>query len=86
MSSFIDNSTGDFPKTLLIRNRPEGAIWQVYHVPNVEVTEKLSANAERNGFMSRELIDYDPSYEENWKDWKETSGWFDEDGNYIGDI
>lgn len=72
---YINNSTTDkYPKTLLIRNEKGGAIWQVYHVQAEHEAERLSSNASRDGFADRQLVDYDPSYEETWPNWRDTPG------------
>ncbi len=72
---YINNSTTDFPKTLLIRNTPDGCIWQVYHVDNEHDVNMLSDNATNNGFYGITLEDHLPEYEETWSDWKETKAW-----------
>lgn len=72
---YTDNSTKEFPKTLLIRNNPDGCIWQVYHVNNEQDVENLSTNATNNGFYGITLEDYLPEHEETWPDWNETKNW-----------
>ncbi len=64
----------DYPKTLVIRNHEGGMIWQIYHVQAKHEADRISANAYSNGFYAITLIDYDPSYEETWPDWRETDG------------
>lgn len=72
----FDNLTtnSNYPKTLFIRNEPGGMIWQVYHVQAEHEARLLSANALKNGFYGRTLMDYDPEYEETWPDWRDTDG------------
>jgi hypothetical protein len=65
-----DISTGAFPKTLVIRNRPEGMIWQIYHVNNQQECNKLADNARANGFYGITLEDYQPNYQETWPGWR----------------
>jgi len=66
------STTNEYPKTLMIRNHEGGMIWQVYHVQKQSEADKLSANAHGNGFYGSTLEDYQPNYEETWKDWRET--------------
>ena len=66
------STTNSFPKTLMIRNQPDGAIWQVYHVQKESEAHKLSVNAARNAFYGRTLEDYQPEHDETWPDWRET--------------
>lgn len=72
----IDNSTTTkFTKTLVIRNTPDSDfIWQIYHVQKMIEAERLSANANNNGFYGITLEDYHPKYKETWPDWRETEG------------
>jgi len=65
-----DISTGDFPKTLVIRNTPEGMIWQIYHVNDQREADILSRNAHNNGFYGITLEDYQAGYEETWPGWR----------------
>lgn len=69
---FTNISTNDtYPKTLLIRNTPDGMIWQVYHVRNHEEAMKLSFRATQNGFYGITLEDHQPDeYEETWPGWR----------------
>jgi len=71
---YIDISTREFPKTLLIHNHEGGMVWQVYHVQAKHEAERLSANANRNGFEHAVLQDYQPEYEETWPEWRDTEG------------
>lgn len=64
----------NYPKTLFIHNSPGGMIWQVYHVKSEHEAKQLSENANRNGFMSVNLKDYDNTYDETFPDWRETEG------------
>ena len=60
---YKDNTTNNnFPKTLLIRNTIGGLVWQVYHVINYSEAKLLSNNAKNNGFLYRQLVDYDEKY------------------------
>ena len=73
-TDMLDTSkTTDFPKTLLIRNTPDGMIWQVYHVQAQHEAERLASNALGNGFLSQELTDHMPDEEQTWPDWRETA-------------
>ena len=75
MKTLINISTStNFPKTLMIRNTPDGCIWQIYHVQKQSEADKLFANANRNGFWGITLEDYQPEYEETFPDWRETKG------------
>jgi hypothetical protein len=70
--SFTDLSTDmSYPKTLFIRNTEGGMIWQVYHVHNDKQAHLVSKNAKDNAFHGRELVDYDPTYEETFPNWRE---------------
>lgn len=72
---YRDNTTDDnYPKTLLIRNTHGNMIWQVYHVEAAKEAEGLSKTAASNGFMDRELVDYQPEQKQTWPDWRETEG------------
>lgn len=67
---FKDISTkGIFPKSLVIRNTPEGAIWQLYHVDNYAQANYLSTNADNNGFKGITLEDYN-SGQETFPNWR----------------
>ena len=63
------SNNSDFPKTLLIRNTPEGMIWQIYHVDNFIQANYLSINANNNGFKGITLVDYQGGTETfpNWR-------------------
>jgi hypothetical protein len=74
---FYDFSTGDFPKTLLIRNEPGGMIWQVYHPDNIKDVEEIKKRAFANGFEEITLTDYAPNYKETFPDWRSTKAWKD---------
>lgn len=72
---FKNQTTNDsYPKTLMIRNEDGGMIWQVYHVDTIKEAELLATNAYKNAFYGSTLEDYQPKYEETWKDWRETEG------------
>jgi hypothetical protein len=66
------STTETYPKTLMIRNHEGGCIWQVYHIKKESEAIKLASNAYRNGFQGSTLENYQPEYEETWKDWRET--------------
>lgn len=66
------STTNTYPKTLMIRNHPGGAVRQVYHVQKKSEADKLSNNAYKNGFHGSTLEDYRPDEEETWADWRET--------------
>ena len=71
--SYTDESTStNWLKTLVIRNTPDGMIWQIYHVQNQEEAEWLSSNATRNGFYGITLEDYS-GHEETFPDWRKES-------------
>ena len=59
---FTDISTGDYPKTLVIRNSPDGMIWQLYHVKNNQEATTLAENAHNNAFYGITLEDHQPSH------------------------
>ena len=66
-----DVSTNDnFPKTLVIRNTPDGMIWQIYHVKNQNEADKLAQKATSNAFMGITLEDHQPEHEETWPGWR----------------
>jgi len=71
--NYTDISTTDtYPKTLIIRNREGGRVWQVYLVQKESEADKLSNNAYLNGFYGITLEDYQIGEEETWPDWRET--------------
>jgi hypothetical protein len=55
----------------MIRNHEGGMIWQIYHVQKQSEADKLSANAQKNGFYGSTLENYQPEREETWPDWRE---------------
>jgi hypothetical protein len=64
------STTESFPKTLVVRNTPDGMIWQIYHVKNQNEAEKLAVNATSNGFYGITLEDYQPEHVETWPGWR----------------
>ena len=68
------STSSEWPKTLMVRNHDGGLIWQVYHVEKPLEAEKLTYNANMNGFHGTTLEDYQPEREETWPDWRETAG------------
>lgn len=69
-----DSTTNnDYPKTLLIRNTIGGMVWQVYHVEKLVEAERLSTNAQANGFYGQELVDHLLDEPQTWEDWRETA-------------
>ena len=82
---YTDNSTGEFPKTLMIRNHEGGMIWQVYHVRSLNEAERLSDNATKNAFEAITLEDYIPEYEETWPDWRDNCEFAEPDLATIAD-
>ena len=70
---YNDLSTGSkWPKTLMVRNHDGGMVWQVYRVKKQSEAEKLTYNANLNGFHGTTLEDHQPEIEETWPDWRET--------------
>lgn len=72
----IHNKSWDekYPKTLLIHNHEGGMIWQVYNVNNKSEAIQIANNANRNGFMWIRLVDFKPTTEQTWSNWRETPG------------
>ena len=64
------STTDNFPKTLVVRNTPEGMIWQIYHVKNQNEADKLAENATSNGFYGVTLEDHQPEHDETWPGWR----------------
>ena len=64
------STTQNFPKTLVVRNTPEGLIWQIYHVKNQNEADKLAQNATNNAFYGITLEDYQPEHKETWPGWR----------------
>lgn len=58
-----------FPKTLVIRNRVGGSIWQIYHVDNPQQVYHLAQNAENNGYEGITLEDRRDD-EETFPNWR----------------
>ena len=75
---YTNESTGEYPKTLVIRNHWGGMIWQIYHVKNKEEATRLSTNAGRNGFQAITLEDYQPEEENTFLGWREDCDWVDD--------
>ena len=71
---YTDISTKDYPKTLIIKNTPDGMVWQVYNVEKEIEAIKLSANAFNNGFLGITLEDFDKEVKETYPDWRDTKG------------
>ena len=71
---YTDESTGGFPKTLLIRNEYGGCIWQVYHVQKESEAAKLAERATKLLFEDVTLVDYREDLEETAPNWRETAG------------
>lgn len=72
---FTNNITNKrYPKTLIIRNREGGAVWQIYHVQKEKEAALLADNATQNGFEAITLEDHQPELVETWPDWRETEG------------
>jgi len=65
--------TSKYPKTLFIRNEKVGLVWQVYHVNNKPEAWILSLNANKNGFESCTLEDYEPEAKETFTGWRKTA-------------
>lgn len=74
LEKYTDISTGDFPKTLMIRNHKGGLVWQVYHVQKQTEVDRLIKNSWQNGFYGSTLENYQPDEEETWPNWRETEG------------
>lgn len=72
---YIDMSSGDFPKTLKIRNTHDGMIWQVYHPDSQQDVDEITKRAHANGFYGITLENYQPEEKETWSDWRETKVW-----------
>lgn len=66
------STTDNYPKTLLIHNTREGAVWQVYHVEKRSEALQLARIAQLNAFHYRTLNDYMPDEQQTWEDWRET--------------
>ena len=58
-----------FPQTIIIRNQPDGQIWQVYHVYNHYDKAAIILNAYENRFEGITLEHYQPELEETSKGW-----------------
>jgi len=64
------SDSNNFPKTLEIRNKAGGMIWQTYHVNNLQEAELLSKKANKNGSECRTLIDFRQDCEETFPNWR----------------
>ena len=62
-------SYNKFPQTIIIRNQPDGMIWQVYHVYNHYDKSSIILNAYENRFEGISLEDYQPELEETFEGW-----------------
>lgn len=64
-------------KQLLIRNQPEGMIWQVYTVESPMEVAILRRNAVGNGFYHFSVVELEPehAHEETFPGWREHEGW-----------
>ena len=63
-----------WPKQLVIRNTPHGAIWQCYHVKSELESSILTSNSKANGFLCVTLTDV-LDVEETSPGWRDTDGW-----------
>lgn len=62
-----------YPKMLIMRNQPDGMIWQAYRVENETEERILTKNARANGFIvQHESENYT---EETSPGWRETREW-----------
>lgn len=63
----------NFPFQLIMRNTPEGCIWQCYEVQNDKEVELLTRTARANGF----IVQHEPAgySTETWPGWRDTEGW-----------
>jgi hypothetical protein len=65
-------------KQLLIRNTPDGMIWQVYNLKEDYERIILERNARANGFFHFEVFDtirHDYEHSETFPRWREHEGW-----------
>ena len=65
----ISTEGSSFPKTLVIRNRVDGWIWQIYHVDSHQQAYYLAETANSNAFEGRTLEDYHGG-EETFPNWR----------------
>jgi len=73
MSQVNHYSNMKFPHMLIMRNSPNGSIWQAYRVENEIEVQILTKNARHNGFIvQKELEDYTT---ETSPRWRETEEW-----------
>ncbi len=58
-----------YPKMLVMRNSPNGLIWQSYNVLNEQEERILTKNATENGFIVQtEKADYTDETTPGWRD------------------
>jgi len=62
-----------YPHMLVMRNEPNGMIWQAYRVENDIEKRILTRNARKNGFIV--FDEPDGCCSEEWPGWRETEGW-----------
>jgi len=68
---YKDISTdNNYPKTVLIRNSPDGMIWQIYHVNSERAAAIIAKRAKDNAFEGVTLEDYQPNMEETSPNWQ----------------
>jgi hypothetical protein len=62
----------ELPHMLIMRNSPDGLIWQAYEVRTEQERQVLTENATRNGFVvQHESINYTEETSPGWRDSKE---------------
>ncbi len=65
----------DYPYMLIMRNSPDGMIWQAYTVKNDQESSILTKNAQTNGFIvQKEELEYT---DETSPGWREIQEWKD---------
>lgn len=64
------STTTEFPKTLVVRNTPDGMIWQIYHVKTERGAKIIAEGADRGGFEGVTLENHQPELEETFPNWQ----------------
>jgi hypothetical protein len=68
------STTKNYPKTLVIRNTPDGMIWQIYHIKTERSAQLLANRADQNGFKGITLENHQPEHEETFPNWRNEAG------------
>lgn len=65
------NKTEEYPKTVVVRNSPDGMIWQIYHVDNEFQARHIIKGAQDSAYEGVTLEHHQPEHKETFPNWRE---------------